>query len=72
MNKKSFEIQIKKDLCKGCGLCVHFCKKRVLRFSSDFNIQGYNFAASDPDVPCTGCMVCVTVCPEVAVEVYYE
>ena len=29
-NKKSISIEVKKEWCKGCELCVNFCPKKVL------------------------------------------
>ncbi|HNV48216.1 MAG TPA: ferredoxin family protein [Spirochaetota bacterium] len=72
MGKKAHTVIVRSDLCKGCELCIHFCKRSVLRFSPEFNIQGYHFAEADPAAECNGCMVCTSVCPEVAIEVHYE
>jgi len=72
MGKKKYKVVVKSDFCKGCELCVHFCKSNVLHFSKNFNKQGYHYAEPAADKECTGCMVCTIVCPEVAIEVYDE
>lgn len=72
MTKKKNRVVIKNDMCKGCSLCIHYCKKEVLRFSENFNKQGYHYAEPLADKECIGCMVCSLVCPEVAIEVYDE
>ena len=68
--QKVCTVVINKDYCKGCSLCIEYCKKGVLKFSDDFNIQGYRYAVPQSGIDCIGCMVCVLVCPEVAIEVY--
>lgn len=63
-------VVVKKELCKGCMLCVEHCKKNVLHVSDRFNKMGYHPAEADDNAGCTACMVCVLMCPEVAIEVY--
>jgi 2-oxoglutarate ferredoxin oxidoreductase subunit delta len=70
MTNKKCKVIVKKDYCKACGLCINFCKKEVLKFSENFNIQGYHYAEQADGKDCSGCMICVTVCPEVSIEVY--
>ncbi len=57
------------DLCKGCGLCVNVCPKKVLEISKDVNVKGY-FAAyqARPD-DCIKCAICCTMCPDVAITI---
>ena len=72
MSEKKFKVVIKSEFCKGCELCIGFCKKEVIRTSDAYNAQGYHYAEPVDGKECTGCMSCTLVCPEVAVEVYYE
>ena len=72
MAKKKCRVAVKIELCKGCNLCINYCKNEVLQFSKNFNKQGYHYAEPVPDKECTGCMACAIVCPEVAIEVYDE
>lgn len=65
-------VVVKKEMCKGCMLCVEYCKRNVLRVSECFNKMGYHPAEADENAECTACMVCTLVCPEVAIEVYDE
>ena len=39
-----FEVQIDKERCKGCELCVHFCPRNVLKMAAQFNAKGLRFA----------------------------
>lgn len=64
-------IEIDRELCKGCQICIAFCAKDVISTAGDLNTAGY-FPASydDNSEECTGCAICALVCPEVAIEVY--
>ncbi|MFQ5444364.1 MAG: ferredoxin family protein, partial [Nitrospinales bacterium] len=35
-------IHILEDQCKGCGFCVGYCPKDVLKLSDGYNIKGYH------------------------------
>jgi len=56
-------IRINHAWCKGCGICVAFCPKKV--FESD--------AAGHPVVfhpgQCTRCLLCEERCPDLAIEI---
>ena len=56
------EIKIRMSWCKGCGLCVDYCKPEVI--------------AMDGAVPhviaaekCTRCLQCEAICPDFAIEI---
>jgi len=66
------KIIISEILCKGCGLCIHFCPKGSIVLSHKLNEKGYVFAQQDEKKACTGCAVCALMCPEAAIEVYRE
>ena len=62
-------IQIDKERCKGCTLCIEFCPKESILLSEELNLKGYFVAAFDAEEECTGCGNCALMCPEVAIEV---
>ncbi len=72
-------IDIHRERCKGCGLCIAVCPKKQIEISERLNTKGYypasfreeNLAETD-DSKCTGCALCALVCPDVAIEVYRE
>ncbi|MBI5361088.1 MAG: 4Fe-4S binding protein [Planctomycetes bacterium] len=63
-------IEIKKDKCKGCGLCVHFCPKLCIKMSEKLNARGVQYAEFALPDKCTGCKSCALVCPDVVIEVF--
>ncbi|NQU62740.1 MAG: 4Fe-4S dicluster domain-containing protein [SAR324 cluster bacterium] len=71
-NKKKHQVVVRTEACKGCDLCVEFCKPEVLRTSESLNKMGYNYAEVVADKECNGCMICTLVCPDLVLEVYYE
>jgi len=55
--------------CKGCGLCIEVCPKKMLKQAGKISGRGvYPAEAAEPD-SCTGCLQCVLVCPDVAITV---
>jgi len=72
-------IEIDRDLCKGCGLCITVCPKEQIEISDELNSSGYYPAAFKGNavndvslIKCTGCALCAITCPDVAIEVYRE
>jgi len=70
--KKKYQVVVKQESCKGCALCVTYCKPQILISSPSLNEMGYHYAEPKQQEECTGCMSCVLVCPDLAVEVYSE
>ena len=63
-------VNIDKELCKGCELCIEACPKSVLAMSREINSKGYFYAEAVHPENCIGCALCATCCPDVAIEVY--
>ncbi len=72
MAKTKCRVVVRSEFCKGCNLCIEYCKKGALKSSGELNTMGYHCATADAEKECIGCMVCTLVCPEVAIEVYSE
>ena len=66
MNRVTFNI----DLCKGCGLCVTACPKKIVALAGDrLNSKGYHPAQVTEPEKCIGCAMCATMCPDVVITV---
>jgi len=59
-------IQINRYWCKGCGICVAFCPKKVLELDE----EGIVTAPREKD--CSLCLLCELRCPDFAIEVIKE
>ncbi len=57
---------INREWCKGCGICVAFCPKKVLKID---DMQ--KSAVVRPDA-CINCGLCELRCPDIAIEVIPE
>ncbi|MFO7768139.1 MAG: 4Fe-4S binding protein [bacterium] len=55
-------IEIKQEWCKGCEICVEFCKPGVLE------MEGLYPVVVDESA-CTGCLQCELLCPDFAITV---
>jgi len=56
--------------CKGCGLCVTACPKKIVRLAVErINAKGYHPAEISDEGACIGCAFCATMCPDCAIVV---
>jgi len=58
--------RVESEWCKGCGICVHFCPKKVLELDAEQKAK-----AVRPD-DCICCRLCQYRCPDLAIEVICE
>jgi len=63
------KIYIDARVCKGCGLCIYYCPREVLRLSDKRNQKGYTVAEAFCPGDCTGCRLCEITCPDLAIHV---
>ena len=64
-----YHHHIDEDRCKGCGLCVAICPKKVLELSDQVNPKGYFPAYRARPEDCIYCAMCSTMCPDVAITI---
>lgn len=69
MKDTKFSIDIDKERCKGCGLCIEVCPTDVLEFSKGYNNKGYHPAQVKDIEKCIGCGFCYQMCPDVCITV---
>jgi 2-oxoglutarate ferredoxin oxidoreductase subunit delta len=69
MSDRKFEVTVLREFCKGCGLCVEFCELGKLYIADKPDRRGVLVALVRPDVDCSGCLRCATMCPDAALVV---
>ncbi|MGE5484863.1 MAG: ferredoxin family protein [Ignavibacteriales bacterium] len=52
---------VKRQWCKGCGICVEFCPKKSLALDKDHKA----YVAKPGE--CSGCKLCEMRCPDFAI-----
>ena len=72
---KKGKVEIDRELCKGCLLCIRSCPVKVLEADTEPNLSG-----SYPAIPvnstnpshdkCFACGNCYEVCPDVCIKVF--
>jgi len=58
-----FDTHVMTKWCKGCGLCIAICPKKVLELSEQVKCVPVR-----PD-DCIGCHQCDNVCPDMAITI---
>jgi len=65
-NKRGM-LFLREERCKGCGFCIDFCPKKVLRQSEETNSKGYHLPELYDVEGCIVCDVCTEICPDLAI-----
>lgn len=64
------KVTFKTDICKGCGLCVSACPKKIIELAKDtINKKGHNPARITDQDKCIACAFCATMCPDCVITV---
>ncbi|MDR0531100.1 MAG: 4Fe-4S binding protein [Oscillospiraceae bacterium] len=64
------KVQFQEDICKGCGLCVEACPKKIIATDgARLNARGYHPAVVAEMEKCIGCAFCATMCPDCVITV---
>jgi len=70
MAKVRGAVEVDREGCKGCNLCVEECPYDVLALHNDVNSRGYHFSYMVNPEACIGCANCALVCPDSCITVY--
>lgn len=68
MNRMA-KVTFDSETCKGCGLCVGACPKKIVALSDELNNRGYHPAHVTDSEKCIGCAFCATMCPDCVITV---
>ena len=64
------KISFKSDVCKGCGLCVTACPKKIVALDETvLNAKGHHPAKCVDTEACIGCASCALMCPDCVITV---
>ena len=64
------KLTFKEDVCKGCGLCVSVCPKKILALSkTKLNKKGHSPVELTKPEECVGCASCALMCPDCVIKV---
>jgi 2-oxoglutarate ferredoxin oxidoreductase subunit alpha len=68
---KQFTIELNEELCKGsdCYICVNACPKAVFAEGERFTPKGLRPSQVKNPEQCVGCMICESLCPDLAITV---
>jgi len=63
-------VSFREDRCKGCGLCVEACPRKIVLLRKDrLNAKGFHPAGVDDMDRCIGCAFCAMMCPDLVIDV---
>lgn len=64
------KVSFRQDRCKGCGLCVSVCPKKIVEMdNSSLNSKGYHPAKVSDMSKCIACAFCATICPDCVITI---
>jgi len=63
------EIDIDTFLCKGCGICVEMCPRKVFEWSKELSEKGVHYPVPAHAEKCVKCKLCELLCPDFAISV---
>ena len=67
---KKGKVEIDRELCKGCLLCIRACPTRVLEVDKEPNSSGSYPSKVIQAEKCIACGNCYEVCPDVCIKIF--
>lgn len=72
MPRRPASIEIHREWCKGCYICVDMCPRNVLEVDESTFVNGIHPVVVARLEDCTVCRLCELWCPDLAIAVYEE
>ncbi|MDO4355899.1 MAG: ferredoxin family protein [Clostridia bacterium] len=63
------KVTIDQERCKGCGLCIDVCPRKLIALSDSVNQKGYHPAECTDQQVCISCAFCARMCPDSCIRV---
>lgn len=63
------KVDIDKERCKGCLLCISVCPKGAIIVDDKFNKRGIKPVKFKKGQVCAACTMCAIICPECCIEI---
>ena len=67
---KRGKVEIDRELCKGCFLCIRACPVKLLEADTTINTSGSYPSKVVNHEKCIACGNCYEVCPDVCIRVF--
>ena len=65
-----YKVTFKSEECKGCELCMAWCKKGLVAFDASYlNQKGIHPAVITNQEECVGCGNCALMCPDAIITI---
>ncbi len=65
-----YKVTFKPEECKGCEICMIWCKKNLISFDkSKLNKAGIHPARITNEEECIGCTNCALMCPDAVITI---
>lgn len=65
-------VTVDTERCKGCGLCVEACPRKIMGLRAEFNKAGHHPAVLLEPEKCIYCLACARLCPDLAITITKE
>ncbi len=67
---KRGKVQIDRERCKACGLCMRACPVKILAPDTEMNRSGVHPSSCIAIEKCIACGSCYQMCPDACIEVF--
>lgn len=62
------KVRVSEERCKGCYLCIAYCKAKAISLSGRINKKGIATTQVDQE-KCEKCQSCYAMCPDLVYEI---